>query len=139
MMVACGRDKTQDEAARLLENANYDFLHGRYEIALAAIDSLRILYPNAIEVRKQAVELKQEIALRKAQEDAEEADKMYQIANRDYEVMKKAFDNSGGSFTQEEVAELTRRRIERDSMKIRLDVQFAKIRYIHRRQMEKTR
>lgn len=137
--VICGCNSAQKEAEKLLESANYDFVHGRYDIALASIDSLRKLYPNAIEVRKQALDLQQRISLKKAQEEAEEADKMYQIANRDYEVMKKALKRSGGNFTQEEADELTRRRIERDSMKIRLDTQFAKIRYIHRRQMEKTK
>ena len=135
----CGCNSAQKEAEKLLESANYDFVHGRYDIALASIDSLRKLYPIGIAVRKQALDLQQRLSLKKAQEEAEEADKMYQIANRDYEVMKKALERSGGNFTQEEADELTRRRIERDSMKIRLDTQFAKIRYIHRRQMEKTK
>ena len=132
----CGCNSTQKEAEKLLESANYDFVHGRYDIALDAIDSLRKIYPNAIEVRKQALELQQRIALKKAQEDAEEADKLHQIASRDYEVMRKAAEKSGAYATQEQIDELTRRRIERDSMKIVMDTQFAKIRYIHRRQLQ---
>ncbi len=45
-------------------------------------------------------------------------------------------EKSGAYATQEQIDELTRRRIERDSMKIVMDTQFAKIRYIHRRQLQ---
>lgn len=135
-VAVCGCNSAQKEAEELLESANYDFVHGRYDIALDAIDSLRKIYPNAIEARKQALELQQRIALKKAQEEAEEADKMYQIASRDYEVMRKAVEKSGANAPREQIDELTRRRIERDSMKILMDTQFAKIRYIHRRQMQ---
>ena len=63
MLAACKRDNSQQQADALLTQANAHFEQGRYAEALSAIDSLRKVYPNAIDTRKKALRLYQEIEL----------------------------------------------------------------------------
>ena len=66
-LASCG-DSTRQQAESLLKQAGYDFEHGRYDMALATIDSLRKKYPDMVEVRRKALTLYQDISLKKAQD-----------------------------------------------------------------------
>lgn len=52
IMAACGENRAKAEADKLLEQAEAEFDNNQYDKALATIDSLRKVYPNAIETRK---------------------------------------------------------------------------------------
>ena len=65
VLVACGSN-TQKEAERLLQQANEQFTQKRYDRALITLDSLRKVYPGAIDTRKQALKLRQSIELKRS-------------------------------------------------------------------------
>ena len=59
LSVAC-KDNRQQQAEQLLLQAGELFEAGQYQEALSTIDSLRKVYPNAIDTRKAALKLYQE-------------------------------------------------------------------------------
>lgn len=134
-MAAC-TNSAQREAEKLLETAEYDFEHGRYDIALQAIDSLRKVYPSAVETRKKALDLFQRVSLKKAQDDLESTDRQLQLSIKEYERMKAIVDEHKAALkaTAEELNSLTLKRMERDSLQAHFDVLCAKIKYIHKKQ-----
>ena len=67
LAVAC-KDNRQQQAEQLLQQAEEQFGASDYQAALSTIDSLRKVYPNAINTRKKALKLYQDIELTKAQE-----------------------------------------------------------------------
>lgn len=136
-LTACG-DSTRQQAESLLKQAGYDFEHGRYDMALASIDSLRKKYPDMVEVRRKALTLYQDISLKKAQEALEETDHMLREANTTYEMMKETVARKKAELkvTAEELNTLTLMRMRRDSLQTAFDTQCAKIKYIHRKQKE---
>lgn len=137
LMVSCGGGM-QQKAEELLRQADFDFEHGRYEMALASIDSLRKIYPNAVDVRRRALVLYQNISLKQAQEDLDQTDKLLQVARRDYEYIKTEVEKrrSGLNATADQLRTLTLTKIKLDSLQVRFDMQCAKIKYIHKRQKE---
>ena len=60
MLVACS-DEKQKAAEQMLQKASLQFEQRQYDRALITIDSLRKVYPGAIETRKQALILQQNI------------------------------------------------------------------------------
>lgn len=136
LMAACGGNSAQQDAEEMLKQANFDYEHGHYDMALAAIDSLRKIYPNAIEVRRKALALYQNISLRQAQEDLELTDSLLKEAKSDYEFVKNEVGKRRDELraTAEELETVTLMKIKVDSLQTRYDVQCAKIRYIHKRQ-----
>lgn len=134
-MAAC-TNSAQREAEKLLETAEYDFEHSRYDIALQTIDSLRRMYPSAVETRKKALDLYQRVSLKKAQDDLANTDKLLQVSIKEYERMKAIVDEHKTALkaTAEELNALTLKRIERDSLQAQFDVLCAKIKYIHKKQ-----
>ena len=54
VLVACS-DTTQNAAEQMLQQANQQFEQGQYDRALITIDSLRKVYPGAIDTRKRAL------------------------------------------------------------------------------------
>jgi len=137
-LTAACTNSTQREAEKLLETATYDFEHGRYDIAMQSIDSLRKMYPSAVEIRKKALALYQRVSLKQAQETLDDTDKKLQTAVREYERLKATVDEHKAMLTAtaEELDRLTRKRIERDSLQTQFDVLCAKIKYIHKKQNE---
>ncbi len=137
MQTAC-QDAKQQEAARMLDRAGQLFDELRYDRALIVIDSLRKTYPGALETRKQALRLQQNIELKRSQEELSRVDSMLQAVKHDYEYQKQKVEKDKQELraTPEELTMLTKTRVRRDSLQTRFDVLCAKIRYIHKKQKE---
>lgn len=139
MIVAgCGSNSEEKAAAGLLEQAKAEYANKEYGKALATIDSLRKAYPKQVEARKAALALHQEVSLAQAQEALAEVDGRLQAVSAEYERMKAAADSARAALkaTPEQLQAVTLKRIERDSLQTRYDVECAKIKYIHKRQKE---
>ena len=137
LIVAC-KDNRQQEAEQLLEQAEQQFEASDYQAALSTIDSLRKVYPNAINTRKKALKLYQNIELKKAQEELAITDSLLQAIQHDfdYQQAKVERDKAALRATPEELTMLTRTRMKRDSLRTQCETLGAKIRYIHKKQKE---
>lgn len=137
VLASCG-GSAQQKAEELLRQADFDFEHGHYDMALASIDSLRKIYPNAVDVRRRALVLYQNIALKQAQEDLEQTDRLLQVVRRDYDYIKREVEKrrSDLNATAEQLRTMTLTKMKLDSLQVRFDMQCAKIKYIHKRQKE---
>ena len=137
MLVACGNG-AQEEAEGLLKKANELYEQKAYDKALTALDSLRKVYPGAVDTRKKALKLRQSIELKRSQEELALVDSMLQAVNHDYRYQSQKVEKDKQELraTAEELTMLTRTRMRRDSLQTRFDVLCAKIRYIHKKQKE---
>jgi tetratricopeptide (TPR) repeat protein len=137
LMAGCGENK-HVEAEALLEQAGSQFEQGKYDEALTTIDSLRKVYPNAIDTRKRALTLQQNIELKRAQEELAVVDSALQAIIHDYEYQRQKVEKDKQALraTPEELTMLTRTRMRRDSVQTQFDLLCAKIRYIHKKQKE---
>ena len=137
MLVACSDDK-QKAAEQMLQKAGQQFEQKQYDRALITIDSLRKVYPGAIETRKQALILQQNIELKRSQEELAVVDSLLQVVKSDYETLKQQVEKDKQELraTPEELTMLTKTRVRRDSLQTRFEVLCAKIRYIHKKQKE---
>lgn len=137
-LAACSGSGARSEADRLLERANTEFESKQYDKALRTIDSLRRVYPNAIETRKQALKLYQDISLRQAQDDLALTDSALQAAKATYRQLKDSVEKKRASLTatEDELSSLNLTKVRMDSLQVRFDVQCAKIKYIHKKQKE---
>lgn len=61
LLTSCKSNDSQNQAEALLQEASTDYEQGRYDEALRTIDSLRKVYPNAIDTRKKALKLYQDV------------------------------------------------------------------------------
>lgn len=138
IMAACGENSAKAEADKLLEQAETEFDNKQYDKALSTIDSLRKVYPNAIETRKKALVMHQNIALKQAQADLAHTDSMMQAVTHNYNYQKAKVEKDKKELraTAEELQMLTLTKMKLDSLKVRFDVQCAKIKYIHKKQKE---
>lgn len=137
VLAAC-QDNRQQAAEQMLEKANLLFTEQKYDRALIVIDSLRKVYPNAIDTRKKALRLQQDIELKRSQEELAVVDSTLQAVKHDYENLKQKVEKDKQELraTPEELTMLTKTRVRRDSLQTRFDVLCAKIRYIHKKQKE---
>jgi hypothetical protein len=137
MLVACS-DEKQKAAEQMLQKAGQQFEQKQYDRALITIDSLRKVYPGAIETRKQALILQQNIELKRSQEELAVVDSLLQVVKNDYETLKQKVEKDKQELraTPEELTMLTKTRVRRDSLQTRFEVLCAKIRYIHKKQKE---
>lgn len=137
LMTGCAKDR-QKEAENWLQEATTQFEQGHYDEANAAIDSIRHLYPNAIDTRRKALSLHQSIELKRTQEELAVADSMLQQVqhNLNYQQAKVDKDKAELRATPEELTMLTLTRMKRDSLRTQCEVLGAKIRYIHKKQKE---
>jgi len=138
LLVSCGGDNTQQQAEQLLSEATSAYEQGQYNEARTIIDSLRKVYPNAIDIRKKALKLQQEIELKKAQLELAVTDSLLQAVSHDfiYQEEKVKRDKEALRATPEELTMLTRTRMKRDSLRTQCEVLGGKIRYIHKKQKE---
>ena len=122
----------------MLQKAGQQFEQKQYDRALITIDSLRKVYPGAIETRKQALILQQNIELKRSQEELAVVDSLLQVVKSDYETLKQKVEKDKQELraTPEELTMLTKTRVRRDSLQTRFEVLCAKIRYIHKKQKE---
>lgn len=137
-LTACKDGRRQHEADIMLQRAQTLFEARQYDRALIVIDSLRKVYPNAIDARKQALKLHQDIELTRAQEELAVADSALQAVSRDYEQQKRQAeaDILALKAKPDQLTRLTKMRVRRDSLQTQFDVLCAKIRYIHKKQRE---
>ena len=138
VMTACSSNDAQKSAEGMLEEAEKYFSEGSYDRAKIAIDSLRKVYPGAVETRKKALKLFQDISLKEAQEDLALTDSIMQKVGLDYKYIKEKVEKDKAELraTPEELELLTRTKMKYDSLKVRFDMQCAKIKYIHKKQKE---
>lgn len=134
LLMGCA-DNRQKEAEAMLGQANQLFEQKEYEQALATIDSLRKVYPSAIEMRRQALRLQQNIELKRSQEELALVDSALQAVKHDYEYQKQKVEKDKAELraTPEELTMLTKTRVKRDSLQTQFDLLCAKIRYIHKK------
>ena len=137
-LTSCDGNGSRQTAESLLEEARQLFSDGDYDRALAKIDSLRKVFPNAIETRKKALTLYQSISLKQAQEDLAHTDSILQELAHDYNYQKAKVDKDREMLraTAEELQMLNETKVRLDSLKVRFDMQCAKIKYIHKKQKE---
>ena len=137
-LTSCDGNGSRQKAEALLEEAGQLFNDGDYDRALAKIDSLRKVFPNAIETRKKALTLYQSISLKQAQEDLAHTDSILQELTHDYNYQKAKVDKDREMLraTAEELQMLNETKVRLDSLKVRFDMQCAKIKYIHKKQEE---
>ena len=134
---AC-RDNKQQQANLMLDRANQLFAEQKYDRALIVIDSLRKVYPGAIDTRKRALRLQQDIELKRSQEELAVVDSALEAVKHDYEYQRQKVEKDKQQLraTADELTMLTKTRVRRDSLQTRFDVLCAKIRYIHKKQKE---
>lgn len=137
-MTACSSNDAQRAAEDMLVKAEKYFNEGSYDRAKIAIDSLRKVYPGAVETRKKALRLFQNISLKEAQEDLALTDSILQRVTLDYKYIKDKVEKDKAALraTPDELELLTRTKMKLDSLKVRFDMQCAKIKYIHKKQKE---
>ena len=138
LLTSCKSDNSQNQAETLLQEASADYEQGRYDEALRTIDSLRKVYPNAIDTRKKALKLYQDVELKKAQQELAVADSLLQLVQHDLNYQQEKVDRDKAALraTPEELTMLTRTRMKRDSLRTQCEVLGGKIRYIHKKQKE---
>ena len=138
MLISCGNSSKQNEADTMLQKATEFFEQGRYTEARACIDSLRKVYPNAIDTRKKALHLQQDIELKRAQEELAKTDSLLQLVTHDfnYQQTKVEKDKAALRATAEELTMFTLTRMKRDSLRTQCETLGAKIRYIRKKQKE---
>lgn len=138
VLAGCGENAMENQARELLEQAKTEFKGGDYAKALATIDSLRKNCPEAIEARKQALRLYQEVELKRAQLTVEGVDTVLQRVEREYQDMKKTVDalREKSAATVEQLRAVNLMRVKRDSLQTVFDVECAKIKYIKKKMEE---
>lgn len=138
VLAGCGENAVEKQARELLEQAKTEFNGGDYAKALATIDSLRKNCPEAIEARKQALRLYQEVELKRAQLTVEGVDTVLQRVEREYQDMKKTVDalREKSAATVEQLRAVNLMRVKRDSLQTVFDVECAKIKYIKKKMEE---
>ena len=122
----------------MLERASQLFNEQQYDRALIVIDSLRKVHPEAIDARKQALTLQQNVELKRSQEELASVDSALQAVKHDYEYQRQKVEKDKQQLraTAQELTMLTKTRVRRDSLQTRFDALCAKIRYIHKKQKE---
>ena len=139
MTVATGcRSDAQEEANKLLKEAETMYDRKQYAEALQVLDSLRYIYPTAIHARHEALKLKQDISLRQAQQELALVDSALQAVNANYKYLQNKVEREKAdlSVTPQALDLLTRTRIKRDSLQVQFDVLCAKIKYINKKKKE---
>ena len=132
------RSDAQDEANKLLEEAEAMYNKKQYAEALLVLDSLRYIYPTAIHARHEALKLKQDIALKQAQQELALVDSALQAVNANYKYLQGKVEREKADLcvTPQALELLTRTRIKRDSLQTQFDVLCAKIKYINKKKKE---
>lgn len=138
MLWSCGGNEAQKQAEEMLEKAGVCFEQGQYDEALTVIDSLRKIFPSAIDTRKKALKLYQDIELKETQQELAVTDSLLQAVNHDYAYQQEKVERDKAALraTPEELTMLTLTRMKRDSLRTQTEVLGAKIRYIHKKQKE---
>ena len=129
LLMSCGENEAQKQAEEMLEKAGACYEQGQYDKAV---------FPNAIDTRKKALKLYQDIELKKTQQELTMTDSLLQAVNHDYTYQQEKVERDKAALraTPEELTMLTLTRMKRDSLRTQYEVLGAKIRYIHKKQKE---
>lgn len=135
--IACG-ETPQQQAEQLAQQAATLCEEGRLDEARLLIDSLRRTYPNIVEARKAALRLHQDVELKIAQQELTRTDSLLVLANRELEALQQEVDAHKAALkaTAEELTNVTRTRMRRDSIRTQFEAIGMKIRYIRQKQKE---
>lgn len=87
VMVSC-KENIEQKAAHHLDNAKAAFSIGNYNVAKQEIDSIRILYPKAFEIRKQGIKLMQKVEEAEQLRAVEYEDSMIALTLAAFEKIK---------------------------------------------------
>lgn len=138
LLASCGGNSIDKKAGELLNEAQAEFESGEYTKAISTIDSLRKKFPKAIEARKKALSLYQQVELKRAELRVQDADTVLQRVEQEYQKMKATVDGlrSKGAATVDQLRNVNLLRVKRDSLKTIFDVECAKIKYIKKRMEE---
>lgn len=138
LLASCGGNSIDKKAGELLNEAQAEFESGEYTKAISTIDSLRKKFPKAIEARKKALSLYQQVELKRAELRVQDADTVLQRVEQEYQKMKATVDGlkSKGSATVDQLRNVNLLRVKRDSLKTVFDVECAKIKYIKKKMEE---
>ena len=134
---ACS-ESPQKQAELLAQEAATCCEDGRLDEARRLIDSLRRSYPDIVEARKAALRLHQDVELKIAQQELARTDSALVMANRELEAQQQQVDTHKAALTAtaEELTNLTRTRMRRDSIRTQFEALGMKIRYIRQKQKE---
>ena len=137
VMVSC-RPSAEERGEKMLRQIESAYQQGQYDEALVLINSLRRDYPKAFNARKKALRIYQNAVLKKAQKDLMHTDTFLQRVNKEYEQARIQAEAAKqvGTATAQQLSDVTRLRILRDSLQVRFDTQVARIRFIHKKQKE---
>lgn len=137
LVTACG-ETPQEQAAQLADKAAICCEEGRLTEARFLIESLRHTYPDIVEARKAALKLHQDVELKIAQQELARTDSMLVLANRELEARQQQADahKTALKATAEELTQLTKTRMRRDSIRTQYEALGMKIRYIRKKQRE---
>lgn len=89
LMVSC--DNTEKKAQEKLTAAQTAFEKGDFNGAKLLLDSIKILYPKAFEVRKEGIKLLQQVELKEQQAGLVYLDSMLQVKQKAFEEIKDKF------------------------------------------------
>lgn len=131
-------DHTHADAQALMDTIRRQYADGQYPQALQNIDSLRKQFPQEIELRKEALKVYQDAALKMAQRNLEKADSALQRLEKEYADIKADVDSkkAQGIATAEQLTRATSKKMELDSVKARFDAEVARVKFIHKKQAE---
>lgn len=137
-LAVCSCDNPHQEAQNLMSSIKENFSQGHYPQTLSLIDSLRKNYPKEIELRKEALKIYQDAALKMAQNKLMQADSALQSMTAEYEKRKAEVEGlrSKGTATAEDLSGVTKMKIKLDSVKTRFDAEVARVKFIHKKQAE---
>ena len=79
------------KAGALFQQAEQAYASGNYSLAKLQIDSIRTLYPKAVEVRKAAIRLMQNIDIQEQQKTLAYLDSMMQVKQAALDSIKGAY------------------------------------------------
>ena len=136
-LCACS-PSAEERGEKMLQQIEHAYQQGKYDEALVLIQTLRKDYPKAVNARKKALVIYQNAVLKKAQADLEQTDKQLQRVSSEYEQKRAQAETAkqAGTATAQQLSNVTRLRILRDSLQVRFDTQVARIRFIHKKQKE---
>lgn len=127
---SCGRMKSEE--AQLFDAASYEYSHERYDSALSLLDTLRARYPDALELRRRAIALRQEIGRAQVEERIEQCRIASRDASRAYAKVQMEARDKGAAAGPDDARRLARARRLADSLRIVYDTEMAKMEYINK-------
>ena len=84
-------ENVEKKAGEKLQTAREAFERGDFSEAKKQIDSIKILYPKAIETRREGISLMQQVELKEQQESLIYLDSMLQVKQQEFEAIKNKY------------------------------------------------